>query len=191
MGVLLTADVVFMLFVTVFPDARLSLENQNVEVSGTVSDFLPICLSNSTHITYTHTHTHTYYFSHTTSHTQSPDLPQIIGVCIAPHSTIWIIVLFVYKGLPLLIGMFLAFETRNTKIRQLNDSKIIGMSVYCVAILSFAAAIIGYLIPTPDVFYGVIGSLIIVCNTTVLCLLLIPKVYSYLLEYLVIPVKLN
>ncbi len=42
MGVLLTADVVFMLFATVFPDARLSLENQNVEVSGTVSDFLPI-----------------------------------------------------------------------------------------------------------------------------------------------------
>ncbi len=84
--------------------------------------------------------------------------------------------MFVYKGLPLLIGLFLAFETRNVKIRQLNDSKIIGMSVYCVAILSFAAAIIGYLIQTPDVFYGVIGILIIVCNTTVLCLLLIPKV---------------
>ncbi len=37
MGVLLIVDVVFMLFVTFFPDARLRLENQNVEVSETVS----------------------------------------------------------------------------------------------------------------------------------------------------------
>ena len=64
------------------------------------------------------------------------------------------------------------------KIRHLNDSKLIGMSVYGIVVLSVALAAIGiFLEPIVSVFYTVTGLMILVGNTCLLFLIFIPKVY--------------
>lgn len=41
-----------------------------------------------------------------------------------------------YKCLLLVFGLFLAYESRNLKLRYVNDSRFVGMAIYNVAILS-------------------------------------------------------
>ena len=47
---------------------------------------------------------------------------------------IWYGILFGYKGLLLLFGLFLSYETRSVKVKQLNDSRLVGMSIYNVVV---------------------------------------------------------
>ena len=114
------------------------------------------------------------------THLQSRALPQIVGLCRAANSQaryIWLGILLAYKGIFLIVGLFLAFETRKVKIRQLNDSKLIGMSVYGIVVLSVALAAIGiFLEAMVNVFYIVTGLMILIGNTCLLCLIFIPKV---------------
>ncbi len=44
-------------------------------------------------------------------------------------------VIYAYKGLQLVLGLFLAYETRSQKVRQINDSRLVVMAVYNVVIL--------------------------------------------------------
>ncbi|KAK3760233.1 hypothetical protein RRG08_052182 [Elysia crispata] len=39
-------------------------------------------------------------------------------------------VVFGYKGIPLIFGIFLAYETQNMRLKQVNDSRFVGMSIY-------------------------------------------------------------
>ena len=43
--------------------------------------------------------------------------------------------IYAYKGLQLVLGLFLAYETRSQKVRQINDSRLVGMAIYNVVIL--------------------------------------------------------
>ena len=43
-------------------------------------------------------------------------------------------VIFGYKGVALLFGILLAYETRNVKMKQINDSRFVGMSIYNVVV---------------------------------------------------------
>ena len=89
---------------------------------------------------------------------QNEDLPDSVGLCRARDRFIWLTILFAYKGILLVIGMFLAFETRKVKIRQLNDSKLIGMSVYGIVVLSIALSVIGILLERyVNEFFAVMG----------------------------------
>ena len=45
-----------------------------------------------------------------------------------------------YKGLQLVLGLFLAYETRSVKIRQINDSRLVGMAIYNVVVLCMITA---------------------------------------------------
>jgi len=45
-----------------------------------------------------------------------------------------------YKGLQLILGLFLAYETRSVKIRQINDSRLVGMAIYNVVVLCMITA---------------------------------------------------
>lgn len=40
-----------------------------------------------------------------------------------------------FKGLILVFGLFLAYETRSIKVKQINDSRYVGMSIYNVVVL--------------------------------------------------------
>ncbi|KAK3782390.1 hypothetical protein RRG08_033032 [Elysia crispata] len=39
---------------------------------------------------------------------------------------------FGYKGIPLIFGIFLAYETQNVRLKQVNDFRFVGMSIYNV-----------------------------------------------------------
>jgi len=43
-------------------------------------------------------------------------------------------VIYSYKGLLLLAGLFLAYETRNVKIRFINDLKFVAMAIYNILV---------------------------------------------------------
>jgi len=43
-------------------------------------------------------------------------------------------VIFGHKGILLLFGIFLSYETRSVKLKQVNDSRFVGMSIYNVVV---------------------------------------------------------
>jgi len=109
---------------------------------------------------------------------QAGDLPGIIGVCKSDDSLAWLAVLFAYKGLLLLVGLFLAFETRKIKMKYLNESRFVAMSVYGAVIASIALTPIGlFLQDFPSVQYGVLGMVMLLITTLILCLVFVSKVF--------------
>jgi len=89
----------------------------------------------------------------------------------------WLTVLFAYKGLVLLAGLFLAFETRKIKIKSLNESRFVAMSVYGAVIASVALTPIGlFLQDFPSVQYGILGMVMLLITTLILCLVFVSKV---------------
>ena len=49
-------------------------------------------------------------------------------------------IIYAYKGLQLILGLFLAYETRSYKFKQINDSRLVGMSIYNVVVLCMITA---------------------------------------------------
>lgn len=47
---------------------------------------------------------------------------------------IWYGILYGYKGLVLFFGLFLSYETRSAKLKQINDSRLVAMSIYNVVV---------------------------------------------------------
>ncbi|KAL9969178.1 hypothetical protein ACROYT_G021363 [Oculina patagonica] len=98
--------------------------------------------------------------------------------CEVNHIAIWLGLLYSYKGILLLFGLFLAWETRNVKIPALNDSHHIGMAVYNVVI----ACVVG----TPVVTFVqdnqfqasfiVTATCILFTTTSTLCIVFVPKI---------------
>ncbi|KIH53015.1 7 transmembrane receptor [Ancylostoma duodenale] len=74
------------------------------------------------------------------------ELPQIhfddkvvvpeIEKCQSNHSAVFQAILYAIKGILMILGCFLAWETRHVNVPALNDSKYIGMSVYNVVVMS-------------------------------------------------------
>lgn len=102
-----------------------------------------------------------------------------IEVCKSQNTTGWLCALYVYKGLLLIVGVYMAWETRNVKISALNDSKYIGISVYSVVITSASVVVIGTIISErATLVYISITSLILITTTSTLCLLFLPKIVA-------------
>ena len=98
-------------------------------------------------------------------------------MCTSEGSLTWLPVLFGYKGVILLAGLFLAFETRKVKIKSLNESRFIAMSVYGTVIVSVTLTPIGFILQSfPNVQYGIIGLMILVCISLILGLIFVIKV---------------
>ena len=90
--------------------------------------------------------------------------------------------LFTYKGIFLLFGLFLAWETRNVSIPALNDSRYIGMSVYNVAVLSIIGAIVAFAMDGNvhyEALYAISSLCLIGCTSVTLLLVFVPKVRIY------------
>lgn len=100
-----------------------------------------------------------------------------LELCESKETYRWLGILCGYKGLLLLFGAFLAWETRNVTIAALNDSKYIGMSVYNVFILCVIGAPISLAMrEQPDASFSIASVCIIICTSITLCLVFIPKV---------------
>lgn len=94
----------------------------------------------------------------------------------------WYYLIFCYKGLLLVFGLFLAYETRSVKLRQLNDSKLVGMCIYNVAILCFITgpvSLVNLMRQQANYHYLFVSITIIFCCSLSMILIFIPKVVEH------------
>lgn len=95
----------------------------------------------------------------------------------------WYYLIFCYKGLLLVFGLFLAYETRGVKLRQLNDSKLVGMCIYNVAIMCFITgpvSLVNLMRQQANYHYLFVSITIIFCCSLSKILIFIPKVAEYM-----------
>ncbi|GAB1862196.1 GABR2 protein [Camponotus japonicus] len=97
--------------------------------------------------------------------------------CQSNQMNIYLCCIYAYKGLLMIFGAFLAWETRHVSIPALNDSKYVGMSVYNVVIMCVTGAAISFVLTDKqDAMFIMLAVFIIFCSTATLCLVFIPKV---------------
>lgn len=70
--------------------------------------------------------------------------------CKSTHHNVWLGIIYAYKGLQLVLGLFLAYETRAQKVKQINDSRLVGMAIYNVVILCIITAPVMLVIGEPN-----------------------------------------
>ncbi|XP_025992091.2 uncharacterized protein LOC105207541 isoform X2 [Solenopsis invicta] len=106
--------------------------------------------------------------------------PQV-EVCRSQHTNGWLSALYVYKGLLLVVGVYMAWETRHVKIPALNDSQYIGMSVYFVVITSVIVVVLANLMSDrATLAFVTITALILASTTATLTLLFLPQLANIL-----------
>ncbi|XP_046649473.1 gamma-aminobutyric acid type B receptor subunit 2-like isoform X2 [Daphnia pulicaria] len=104
--------------------------------------------------------------------------PQV-EVCRSNRSSMWLGILYVKKGLLLVAGVYMAWETRKVAIPALNDSPYIGMNVYNVVLTSLIVVFCDSLLSDrTTINYLVVATLILTSTTTALCLLFLPKFHA-------------
>lgn len=97
-------------------------------------------------------------------------------MCRSQHTQTWLGTLYIFKGLLLVVGVYMAWETRHVKIPALNDSQYIGVSVYSVVITSAIVVVLANLISERvTLAFLTITALILTSTTATLCLLFLPK----------------
>lgn len=99
-------------------------------------------------------------------------------LCYNSNQLYWISAQYIYKGLLLAFGTFLAWETRHVRIAALNDSREIGFCVYNVVVICVFGVPVYHLLSAnqSNLRFLISSSLIIFCTTLVLCIVFIPKV---------------
>uniref|UniRef100_A0A1S4J7W5 G-protein coupled receptors family 3 profile domain-containing protein n=1 Tax=Culex quinquefasciatus TaxID=7176 RepID=A0A1S4J7W5_CULQU len=102
-------------------------------------------------------------------------LPQV-ELCRSRHYESWLGTLYAYKGLLLIVGVYMAWQTRNVKIPALNDSQYIGVSVYSVVITSASVVVLANLLyEKVTLAFAITAGFILISTTATLCLLFLPK----------------
>lgn len=119
-------------------------------------------------------------------HSSNIFLKEVFVGCSCKHETKFIIVLYCYKGLLLIFGLFLTWQTRYAKFKIRNESKDIAMAIYNVV----ATSVIGVICVTilakttkHNAMYAVVAASIWLCNTTTLLLTFVPKVSLQLTDF--------
>nr|CAD7265012.1 unnamed protein product [Timema shepardi] len=86
-------------------------------------------------------------------------------------------VMYGYKGLVLVFGLFLAYETRSIKVKQINDSRYVGMSIYNVVVLCLITAPVTMVIASQqDASFAFVALAVIFCCFLSMALIFVPKV---------------
>nr|QAB04952.1 GABAB-R1-d [Nematostella vectensis] len=97
--------------------------------------------------------------------------------CHSKHSTTWLYIIMGYKGLILLVGCFISWETRKVKVRALNDSRFVGMSVYNIVLAVVIGGPLTLLIGGDrDSFVALYSFFVFFPTSISLCLLFVPKI---------------
>ncbi|KAI4457470.1 gaba-b receptor [Holotrichia oblita] len=103
----------------------------------------------------------------------SPELEH----CESHNNILWLGIVYGYKGLVLVFGLFLAYETRSVKIKQINDSRYVGMSIYNVVVLCLITApVIMVIASQQDASFTFVALAIIFCCFLSMALIFVPKV---------------
>ncbi|XP_067655447.1 gamma-aminobutyric acid type B receptor subunit 2-like [Haliotis asinina] len=103
----------------------------------------------------------------------------LLEVCSCKYGGFWVTVLLAFKGLLLLFGLFLSWQTRHIAIDGINDSRYTRMSVYTVALVSLVGVPVFYLLGPANIaaVYIICPVCIIVGTSVTVCLIFVPKVY--------------
>ncbi|ESP00240.1 hypothetical protein LOTGIDRAFT_141127 [Lottia gigantea] len=102
-------------------------------------------------------------------------LPQLEH-CYSEHLSIWLGVLFGYKSILLIFGIFLSYELRSVKLKQVNDSKFVAMGIYNVVVMCVITAPITLIIGhQQDATFAFISLAIVLCSFLSMGLLFVPK----------------
>ena len=89
-------------------------------------------------------------------------------------------ILYGYKDFLQIIALLLAFRTRKVKVKGLDDSKYIAVSVYITSIVLAVTTISTYtLIDYVNVYASVVGMGFLVGTTMILGLVFVPRVRLY------------
>ncbi|XP_034182289.1 gamma-aminobutyric acid type B receptor subunit 1 isoform X4 [Osmia lignaria lignaria] len=97
--------------------------------------------------------------------------------CESAHNNIWLGLMYSYKGVILVFGLFLAYETRSIKVKQINDSRYVGMSIYNVVVLCLITAPVTMVIASQqDASFAFVALAIIFCCFLSMALIFVPKV---------------
>ena len=104
-------------------------------------------------------------------------MPSQIRVCTADQGVVWISILFALKGVFLLSGVFLAIQTWNIKLKRINDSQLIAVSIVAVFFATVVAAMVAFFLRSQvDLAYGITAACAITVGYLLLCLLYLKKV---------------
>ena len=112
---------------------------------------------------------------------------EVYSICTNEAKIYWQGAQYIYKGLLLAFGTFLAWETRNIDVPALNDSKLIGFCVYNIVIICFVGVPINHLLREDQITARFVlrNCFVIFCTTLALCILFLPKVmFSIITPYL-------
>ncbi|XP_059142328.1 gamma-aminobutyric acid type B receptor subunit 2-like [Physella acuta] len=98
--------------------------------------------------------------------------------CSHEFEVYWYMAEYIYKGLLLVFGAFLAWETRMVTIPALNDSKLIGFCIYNIAIVCAFVVPVTYVLgqERKTLTFILVAVFVSLCTSLVLCILFIPKV---------------
>ncbi|XP_046543396.1 gamma-aminobutyric acid type B receptor subunit 1-like [Haliotis rubra] len=96
--------------------------------------------------------------------------------CNSDNLTVWLGVLFGYKGILLIFGIFLAYETRSVKLKQVNDSRFVSMAIYNVVVLCVITAPISLIIGNQEnATFAFVALAIVLCSFLSMGLIFAPK----------------
>lgn len=97
--------------------------------------------------------------------------------CESANNNVWLGLMYGYKGLVLVFGLFLAYETRSIKVKQINDSRYVGMSIYNVVVLCLITAPVTMVIASQqDASFTFVSLALIFCCFLSMALIFVPKV---------------
>ena len=95
--------------------------------------------------------------------------------CLTPNGNRWHYTIYVYKGLVLILGAYLAYDTRRVRIVSLNDSRYIALSVYNTVIACVIVFALSF-VPNPGLRYFLRSVAAIVTVASILCFVFVSKV---------------
>ncbi|XP_067094798.1 gamma-aminobutyric acid type B receptor subunit 2-like [Osmerus mordax] len=102
-----------------------------------------------------------------------------ITCCESRRMNLWLTIMYAYKGPVMLLGCFLAWSTRKVQEPPLNDSVYLVGSVLILTVLC-VCGVSGYHLTShqPGVQFCVLAVAILLCNTSIICLLFLPKILN-------------
>ncbi|XP_069054844.1 gamma-aminobutyric acid type B receptor subunit 1 isoform X2 [Lepisosteus oculatus] len=96
--------------------------------------------------------------------------------CSSDKMNTWLGVVYGYKGLLLLLGIFLAYETKSISTEKINDHRAVGMAIYNVAVLCMITAPVTMILSSQQDASFAFAALAIVFSVYItLVVLFIPK----------------
>uniref|UniRef100_A0A8C6TKF0 Gamma-aminobutyric acid type B receptor subunit 1 n=1 Tax=Neogobius melanostomus TaxID=47308 RepID=A0A8C6TKF0_9GOBI len=96
--------------------------------------------------------------------------------CSSDKINTWLGVVYGYKGLLLLLGIFLAYETKSVSTEKINDHRAVGMAIYNVAVLCLITAPVTMILSSQQDASFAFAALAVVFSAYItLVVLFVPK----------------